>query len=95
MEFIWFWVGGIYAFLLLAIVADIVTNKKPWRGFAGMAAFAAIVCALGGALMHLAVSWLMQNPWGFLLLLSFIFVGFCVSAVVGAAGLIARALYRD
>jgi len=45
--------------------------------------------------MHLAVSWLMQNPWGFLLLLGFIFVGLCVSAVVGVIGLVARALYRD
>lgn len=95
MVFIWFWVGGIYALLMIATAVDIVTHKKPWSEFAANAAFGAGAFAVLGGLLHLAVSWLMQNPWGWLLLLGFILVGLCVSAVVGVTGLFARALYRD
>jgi len=87
--------GAIYAIMLVGAAMAAAGHKNPWREFAIIAAIGAAMVAVLGALMHLAVSWLMQNPWGFLLLLGFIFVGLCVSAVVGAAGLVARALYRD
>lgn len=94
MGFFWLWIGGVCAFVLVAGAMDTVARKTPWREFALTAAIVTATFAGFGGVVHLAVSWLMQNPWGWLLLLGFIFVGLCVSFVVGVTGLIARALYR-
>jgi len=94
MEFIWFWLGGVYAFLMSAMVADALRHKTPWRELAPAAAFgAAMIAALGG-LVQLTVSWVEQSGWsGVLAVIGLLCMLFSLScALIGG---VLRALYRD
>jgi len=94
MDFILFWLGGVYTALLITGAAQLATRKITRKQFAVGAAIGAAGSVALGLLLHIILSLVEQNGFGWLLaVIGFLFALFVLcSALVGG---ILRLLYRD